>query len=160
MDTNPPAAFTITAVSSADFEDWVALALELWPPDDESDRQDLRQTLMAILHGEYETGWLVRNAAGTAIAFMNLSLRRDYVAGATQRPVAFLEGIYVRAPHRHQGIATALIRQAEAWAQQQGCAELASDALIENHGSHQFHAKAGFQEVERTVCFIKPLDRA
>ena len=51
---------------------------------------------------------------------------------AQQRPVAFVEGIYVRTPYRHQGVGTALIRWAEQWARQQGCVELASDALIEN----------------------------
>jgi aminoglycoside 6'-N-acetyltransferase I len=35
--------------------------------------------------------------------------------------------------------------------------ELASDALIENIASYEFHTKVGFQEVERIVCFIKPI---
>ena len=157
MSESSPAAFTISAVSPADFEDWVNLALELWPEDEEADRQDLRDTLTADLNAEHKTGWLVRDASGTAIAFMNLSLRRDYVPGATKSPVAFVEGIYVRAPYRHQRVGTSLIQLAERWAHQQGCTELASDALIENQGSYQFHTKVGFEEVERVVCFIKPL---
>jgi len=157
MDGSLPSPFKMSAVSPADFEDWFELAAELWPPDDESDRADLRQTMTDILHSENQTGWLVRDESGAAIAFMNLSLRQDYVPGATQRPTAFVEGIYVRAPYRHQGVGTALIRWAEQWAQQQGCAELVSDALIENQDSYQFHTQVGFEEVERVVCFIKPL---
>ena len=157
MNKNLPADFTISAVGSADFEDWVELALELWPPEDDSDREDMRRTMTAILNAENQTGWLVRNTSGDAIAFMNLSLRQDYVAGATQSPVAFVEGIYVRPSYRHQSVGTALIQWAEQWAQQQGCIELASDALIENQDSYQFHTKVGFEEVERVVCFIKPL---
>lgn len=53
-----------------------------------------------LLHSAQETGWLVRDASGTAMAFMNLSLWQDYVPGATQRPVAFEEGIYVPVPDR------------------------------------------------------------
>ena len=90
---------------------------------------------------------------------MNLSLRRDYVPGATRRPVAFVEGIYVRAPYRHQRVGTALMQWAEQWARQQGCVELASDALIENQDSYEFHTQVGFEEVERVVFFIKSLDR-
>jgi aminoglycoside 6'-N-acetyltransferase I len=158
MDDSLTTAFTIVPVSPADFEDLCELAQELWPPEHETERQELRKVLTAILHAEHETGWLVRDVAGSAIAFMNLSLRHDYVPGASQKPVAFVEGIYVRAPYRHQGIGTALIQWAEQWARQQGCAELASDALIDNQGSYQFHTQVGFHEVERVVCFIKPLE--
>lgn len=157
MNENLPANLNIKAVGPADFEDWVELALELWPPEDNSDREDMRNTLTNILNAERETGWLVRNKSGEAIAFMNLSLRRDYVPGATQSPVTFVEGIYIRPPYRHQKIGTALIQWAEQWARQQGCVELASDALIENQDSYQFHTKVGFKEVERVVYFIKSL---
>ena len=151
-----PAGLKLSTVTPADFEDWLTLALELWPPEEEDDRQDMRDILMAILEAENQSGWLVRNGSGEVIAFMNLSLRQDYVPGATQSPVAYVEGIYVRSAYRHQRIGTALIQWAQQWAQQQGCVELASDALIENKGSYQFHTKAGFEEVERVVCFIKP----
>ncbi|MEO0409360.1 MAG: aminoglycoside 6'-N-acetyltransferase [Cyanobacteria bacterium P01_A01_bin.135] len=157
MDESLSAAFAISAVGPADFEEWVELALELWPEEEESDRQELRDTLAEALKAKHKAAWLARNTAGAAIAFMNLSLRRDYVPGATQSPVAFVEGIYVRAPYRQQGVGALLIRWAEQWAQQQGCSELASDALIENQGSYQFHTKVGFEEVERVVCFIKPI---
>ncbi len=149
---------TIVAVTPADFDEWYELVAALWPPDDEADRVELRQTMTEILAAQQETGWLVRDSSGAAIAFMNLSLRQDYVPGATQRPVAFVEGIYVRSSYRHRGVGTALVRWAEQWAQQHGCAELASDALIDNQGSYQFHTRVGFKEVERVVCFVKSLD--
>jgi aminoglycoside 6'-N-acetyltransferase I len=88
---------------------------------------------------------------------MNLSLRSDYVPGATQRPVAYVEGIYVRNDYQKQGIGAALIQSAEYWAQEQGCVELASDALLDNTASHNFHTRVGFQEVERVVSFIKQI---
>ena len=88
---------------------------------------------------------------------MNLSLRTDYVPGATQSPVGYLEGIYVNPTHRHRGVGRALIEQAERWTRQQGCSELASDALLGNELSEAFHHQMGFDEVDRVITFIKPL---
>lgn len=51
---------------------------------------------------------------------MNLSLRHDYVPGATQSPVAYIEGIYVKENYRKQGLGKALIQHAEQWAIEQG----------------------------------------
>ena len=143
MDASLPADLKISAVSPADFEDWLTLALELWPPEEEEDRQDMRNNMMKALEAENQASWLVRNSTGEAIAFMDLSLRQDYMPGATQSPVTFVEGIYVRPAYRQQQIGTALIQHAQQWAQQHGCIELASDALIENTGSYPglFHSK-------------------
>lgn len=88
---------------------------------------------------------------------MNLSLRHDYVPGVTQSPVAYIEGIYVKENYRKQGIGKALIQYAEQWAIEQGCTQLASDALLENTERYEFHTHIGFEEVERVVCFIKPV---
>ena len=51
----------------------------------------------------------------------------------------------------------ALIAAVEAWTREQGCTELASDALIDNAASHAAHAACGFEETERVVYFRKPL---
>jgi aminoglycoside 6'-N-acetyltransferase I len=53
-----------------------------------------------------------------------------------------------------------LIHHAEQWALEQGCIELALDALLENTDSHEFYQAVGFREVERTVFFIKPITTA
>ncbi len=138
-----------------DFDEWLELTLKLWP---EHSVEEMQVILTAILHSPDQTAYLVKADNGRAIAFMNLSLRHDYVAGSNQSPVAYVEGIYVEKEHQKQGIGTALIQSAEQWAQEQGCVELASDALIENIASHEFHTKVGFQEVERVVAFIKPIE--
>lgn len=145
---------TILPVTEHDIDDWLQLTLELWPdytPD------EMHAITSAIVQSPKETAFLVRDEQGAAIGFMNLSLRYDYVPGATQKPVAYIEGLYVRAAYQGQGIGRQFIQQAEQWAQQQGCRELASDALIDNTASAEFHSKVGFEEVERTVFFIKPI---
>lgn len=144
----------IVRVTQDDFEEWLNLALELWT---DYSTEEMQVSLTEILHSPRQSAVLVRTEAGKAIAFMNLSLRSDYVPGATQSPVAFVEGIYVKPEYQKQGVGKALIQYAEQWAQAQGCVELASDALLENTVSHAFHKQVGFQEVERLVAFIKPI---
>lgn len=140
----------IVKVTQKDFNEWLDLVLKLWPDVSATD-------LISILHSPRQVGFLVKTEDGSAIAFMNLSLRYEYVPDATQSPVAFVEGIYVKDEYRNQGIGKALIQLAEQWAYEQGCVELASDALIENTASYEFHTKVGFREVERVVYFIKPV---
>jgi aminoglycoside 6'-N-acetyltransferase I len=143
---------SITKVTQDDFNEWLDLALELWP---DYSAAEMQKILTTILQSPKEAGFLVKDADERAIAFMNLSLRHDYVPDATQSPVAYVEGIYVKEEYRKQGVGTELIRYAEQWALEQGCIELALDALLENTAGHEFYAKIGFREVERVVFFIK-----
>jgi aminoglycoside 6'-N-acetyltransferase I len=144
----------ICKVTQADFQEWLSLALELWP---DYSSAEMEASLTNLLHSDREQGILVRDDRGCAIAFMNLSLRSDYVPDATQSPVAYVEGIYVKAEYRNQDVGKTLIQYAEQWACEQGCIELALDALLDNPASHEFYAKVGFREVERVVFFIKSL---
>ena len=43
------------------------------------------------------------------IAFVQVSLRYEYVEGTTTSPVAYLEGIFVKNDYRNQGIGTSII---------------------------------------------------
>jgi aminoglycoside 6'-N-acetyltransferase I len=117
----------------------------------------MQETLTTVLQSPRQAGFLVRAKDDSAIGFINLSLRYDFVPDARQSPVAFVEGIYVKAAYRQQGLGAALIQFAEQWAKEQGCIDLASDVLIENTASYTFHTKVGFREVERVVFFIKPI---
>lgn len=145
---------TILPVTESDFKEWHQLALELWPDYEPDEMNSITST---IAHSPKETAFLVRDESGTAIGFINLSLRYDYVPGATQKPVAYVEGLYVRPAYQQQGIGRQLIERAEQWAQEQGCQELASDVLIDNTASAEFHNRVGFREEERTIFFIKTI---
>jgi aminoglycoside 6'-N-acetyltransferase I len=137
-----------------DFNDWLDLALELWP---DYSSAEMEVILTNLLHSDRQQGILVRDDNGYALAFMNLSLRHDYVPDATQSPVAYVEGIYVKAEYRNKDVGRMLIQYAEQWAHDLGCIQLALDALLDNPASHEFYAKVGFREVERVVFFIKPV---
>jgi aminoglycoside 6'-N-acetyltransferase I len=140
----------ITPVTQNEFQEWQDLAQKLWP-------DCTTEHLLEILQSPRQAVFLAWGETGDAIGFMNLSLRYDYVPDASQSPVAFIEGIYVDSPYRHQGMGRALIEYAQQWSKSKGCVQIASDALLENTDSHAFHASVGFREVERVVFFIKPL---
>ena len=96
-------------------------------------------------------------ASGQPQGLVEVALRSDYVNGTESSPVGFLEGLYVDRAFRQQGIAALLVKTAELWAREQGCTEMASDALLDNTASQALHAALGFEETERVVYFRKPL---
>ena len=89
-------------------------------------------------------------------AAMQLAIR-DYANGCASRPVPFLEGIWVKAPFRRQGIGTRLISHIEAFLTARGFREIGSDTELENHASQSAHRGWGFSETERVVYFRKLL---
>lgn len=143
----------LEVISANNVDALARLALELWP--DSSFDEEL-ENVKSILGSDNETGYLVKDQEHY-IAFVHLSLRHDYVEGATDSPVAYIEGIYVQPEYQKQGIAKTLLTVAEDWARQKGVKQMASDTDIRNATSIEFHKKLGFMEVERIVCFIKEL---
>jgi aminoglycoside 6'-N-acetyltransferase I len=80
---------------------------------------------------------------------------RKAANGCDSRPVAFLEGIWVKPEYRRQGAASRLVQYAEAFLAGRGFRELGSDALIDNRASHAAHLAWGFSETERVIYFRK-----
>lgn len=143
----------IKPLTSHTLKAFVDLVLELWP--DCTFDEEL-ENYTRLLESANDICYLAKvNQA--YVAFVHVSCRYDYVEGATELPVAYIEGIYVKPPYRKQGIANKLIRRSEEWAKQKGLTQIASDTEIANKTSIDFHKKAGFDEVERIVCFIKDL---
>ncbi|HWZ64026.1 MAG TPA: aminoglycoside 6'-N-acetyltransferase [Steroidobacteraceae bacterium] len=133
--------------------DWLALRLALWP--DEEPAAEL-----AAMAEDLRRDFHVRLAvddAGAAVGFVEGSMRTDYVNGTRSSPVAFLEGLYVVPEFRHLGVARALVESVAEWARSAGCAELASDSLLDNRSGHAAHRALGFEETERVVYFRRAL---
>ena len=129
------------------------MRLALWP---DADPGELRAEALAWDAGN-GVALIAVDDGGQAIGMAEASLRHDYVNGTDGSPVGFLEAWYVDASHRGCGVGRALIAAVEAWTRQQGCTELASDALLDNTASHAAHAACGFEETERVVYFRKVL---
>lgn len=129
---------------------WAELCVSLW-------RSSTEEELLA----EWESGALPHEFLyldqGKAVAFISLSIRRDYVEGAEFSPAGYLEGIYVKPEYRRRGIAKTLIAFAKEWCAAAGCRELASDCELHNTASALFHEQVGFQEENRIICYIMKL---
>lgn len=137
----------IRALGAEDRDELVRMRTALWPDSSAAEVDELLRRSGAayvVLVAERPEGGLGGFAeVGT----------RPYAEGCASSPVAYLEGIWVDAELRRGGLALALVGAAADWARARGLKELASDALIENQVSLDFHAAAGFEEVERIVCF-------
>ena len=146
----------VARATAADAEDWIAMRTALWPRGgDGAHAADIARLL--VDPGE-TINLTARDADGVALGFAEAALRHDYVNGCRTSPVAFLEGIFVTPEARERGVARALVEAVEAWAQERGCTEFASDCAIDNEQSQRMHAALGFAETQRVVFFRKTLE--
>ena len=96
------------------------------------------------------------NDKGQLFGFAELRVR-NYAEGSKNMAVPYLEGWFVDASYRGQGMGALLIAGAEEWARSLGYMELASDAAIDDPRSIAAHLALGFQETDRSVSFLKKL---
>ena len=82
---------------------------------------------------------------------------RSIADGCSTSPVGYIEAWYVDPDVRREGYGRALLEAAERWAVEQGYSEMASDALLENHVSHEAHKRSGYVEVDRQITYRKQL---
>lgn len=143
--------YTICPCSQADDSGWLALRRALFPHHDEAFLRAEMARLVA--QPDRHAQFLVIDEEGSPVGLAEVSLRADPVPGTRSTPVAFLEAIYVAPPARRHGLARALVTHARAWGQVHGCAEFASDALLDNADGLALHRALGFEETTRIVCF-------
>jgi aminoglycoside 6'-N-acetyltransferase I len=141
----------IEVLSTATVSALIELVLELWPDCEFDEEYPYYQSL---IDSENEICYLIREQENY-VAFIHVSLRTDYVEGATEFPVAYIEGLYVQPEYQQRGIGHQLVNAGAEWGRQKGCKQLASDSELNNRMSIDFHTKIGFNEVNRIVCFIK-----
>ena len=145
---------TIKRCTSPGQEGWLALRMALWPAESSEHLAEMQD---CCAQPQRYAQFLAYSDAGEAQGLVEIALRSDYVNGTDSSPVGFLEGLYVAPDCRRQGIARLLVEKAQQWAREQGCSEIASDALLENKASQDMHLALGFEETERVVVFRKPL---
>lgn len=145
---------TIRPVRESDTADWLAMRAALWP--NEADEHERHVAAYFVAPPADAPTLIARTADGRAAGFAELSVR-SCAEGCTTSAVAYLEGWFVRADCRREGVGRALINAAEAWARGRGLTEFASDAEIHNDTSRLAHEGLGFEEVAAVRCFRKPL---
>jgi aminoglycoside 6'-N-acetyltransferase I len=135
---------------------WAEMRIALWPDETLREHAEMADELL----GDADVWGLVAEASdGIALGFAEIAVRK-YANGCDTRPVAFLEGVWVKPQFRRRGIGTRLIAHAEEFLAKRGFRELGSDTQIDNQASQAAHAAWGFSETERVVCFrklLKPL---
>ncbi|NND66135.1 MAG: GNAT family N-acetyltransferase [Halioglobus sp.] len=146
---------SVRLASSHDIDALVVLRSALWPDDQSSHRSELSKHFTGE-HSHIDQVLLYENDEGEPLGFVELRVR-NYAEGSEEHAVPFLEGWYVSPDHRRQGVGRALIKASEEWARARGFDELASNSLLENTASLAAHEAVGFEEMERTVNYLKDL---
>ena len=135
----------------SDSDEWLRLRLALWP---DAERSQLAGEIAAFLEGTPEplddlyAAFVCARPDGRLCGLIEVSIRQSAPGCATDR-IGFLEGWYVDAEQRGQGVGRALVQAAEAWALAQGCSEMASDTDPSYPLSPAAHAALGYAEVVR-----------
>ncbi len=143
---------SIRIATFADVEAWAGLRVQLWRDMSLDEHQDEIAAMLARPREAY-IAFLDEDSGAGLRGFAEAALRRDHVNGCETTPVAFLEGIFVRAEHRGRGLGRRLLRAVRSWAHETGCSELGSDADLANTTSHAFHQAVGFEETERVIFY-------
>jgi aminoglycoside 6'-N-acetyltransferase I len=143
----------------ADLNQLAALREALWP---ESSVAHHAEELAAILAGNPPGPlplviFVSEAPDGSLTGFLEAGLRSHADGCDSSHPVGYVEGWYVSASHRREGIGASLLQAAEEWARTQGCREMASDTQLTNELSQQVHQSLGFQIAERSILYRKPL---
>jgi aminoglycoside 6'-N-acetyltransferase I len=141
----------IRALGPGDRDAWAALRHALWP---DTAAAELRAELEEMPDATFAGFGAFRGE--TLVGFAEVS-ERLHGDGCDTAPVAWLEGIYVFAGWRRQGIGRQLVAAVETWARARGLSEFGSDAELANVGSRLSHALWGFAETGRIVTFRKVL---
>jgi aminoglycoside 6'-N-acetyltransferase I len=135
------------------------LRAALWP---ESSAEEHARELVEILNGK-APGTLpmielvAEDTRGMLVGFAEVGLRSHADGCNPSRAAGYLEGWFVVESHRRRGVGAKLLQAAEEWAREQGCVEMASDALAENEISQRAHKALGYEVVDRCVRYRKSL---
>jgi len=155
----PTKDISIRVAQPFDRHQLAALSEALWP---ESRAEEHLTHVAPILDrrddSQLPVVFLVADAGNSQlVGFLETGLRSHADGCDSSHAVGYVEGWYVVEHFRGKGIGKRLMAAAEDWARQQGCAEMASDALIGNQGSQFAHEALGYKEVDRCVHYRKAL---
>jgi aminoglycoside 6'-N-acetyltransferase I len=137
-----------------DVPDWLRMHFALWS---EGSLEEHEAEIRAMLINDAKGITFVCEREGGGLqGFVEVSIHAC-AEGCSTDQVGYIEGWYVDEDVRLQGIGRKLVEAAEGWAISQGCVEIESDVLLDNLISQNAHEQLGYEEVERIVCFRKPL---
>lgn len=146
--------FRIRPLREGDVTEWFRLRKLLW--EGSTDEEHKAEILDIYEHRETQLVLIAETGDGKLIGFLEASLR-PFVEDCHSDNVGYLEGWFIEPEFRRQGIGGKLVREAENWAREKGCEEMASDAEIGNESSLSVHLNLGYEETSRLVHLRKNL---
>ena len=139
----------IRIVQSSDRAEWLRLRSLLW---DETEESEHLAEMEEILDHQDTQLVLVASERDSLIGFLEVSIR-PHAEDCETDNVGYLEGWYVEQEYRRTGIGRSLVSNAEQWARDCGCVEMASDAEFGNEESIAAHSQLGYSETSRLAHF-------
>jgi aminoglycoside 6'-N-acetyltransferase I len=142
----------IRAVQPSDAAEWLRMRMALWPDSTpEKEASEIAHFFAApprpalpTLHAAF-----VCPRPDTGLCGLVEVAIHDAAPGCTTDRIGYLEAWFVDPDYRGQGVGRELVEIAEAWAQSEGCREMASDTDPSYPVSPAAHAAMGYQEVAR-----------
>src|SRR5687767_6215869 len=148
-----PQQISVRPLRETDLNDWFRLRKMLW---DATSDDDHKSEMMDILDHPDSQLVLFADAGGKLVGFLEASIR-PFVEDCDTDHVGYLEGWFVEPELRQNGVGRQLVKQAEMWAKEKGCSEMASDAELGNEMSLAAHLNLGYKETSRLVHLRKEL---
>lgn len=146
--------FLVRPLRESDIAEWLRLRKILW--DELTEDEHKAEMLDIYEHSDSQLVLVAELDNGKLVGFLEASIR-PFVEDCHTDHVGYLEGWFVEADYRGLGIGKKLVQNAENWARQKGCTEMASDAEIGNDLSLQVHLKLGYEETSRLIHLRKNL---
>ena len=96
-------------------------------------------------------------ANGEAVAYAQVSLRQEYVEGASSYPIAYLDALYIRQNLRTLGVGQRLVDLVTTYVNSLGIEELAADCLSSDLQQFELFLQSGFEEISQMTHFVKSI---
>ena len=145
---------TVRRARSEDKLEWLRMRLLLWPHHTPAELISELDNLLA--NAKEQPVFIAVNESGQPVGFLEGGLRK-YADGCETSPVGYIEGWFVEADLRRQGVGAALVQAMEAWVRAQGLSEIASDTWLDHEISIAAHTRLGYVVTERLVHFAKKI---
>jgi glucosamine-phosphate N-acetyltransferase len=133
-----------------DFEQVYRLLLQLWPGSPLK-KEALKGVFARALKSRHDR-YLCAVDKGAVVGFCSLNMRESLWQ---QGLLAHVDEIVVDAKYRNQGIGSALLEKAAAYARRKGCARVELDSAAHRRAAHRFYEGLGF--AKRAYVFFRAL---